>query len=312
MPVWDTKNWKLKYLERGHTHHVRSVAISPDGRELFSFGNEMALLRWQLSRPEEAVVCHLDFGSDVQPYLYSVSYSTDGKTIVVPANWRIAIRNTLTGKESVIQTNGVGYHGEVAVSPDGRMVVVCDRDAFLHIWDLALGKAVHRFPTKGGWYGLAFNRDGTFIASFNDETKRVMIWNVATGAESSSWEVKSVARVSAFDPLGQVLATGHDDGSILLWDIATGQMKRTLGGHTARVSSLKFTPDGKSLVSSAGDGTIRLWNPEVRTGAGSDSARPGESTTCIRPRSFGKISLRDGPDPGDLYSPATVRKQIVH
>ena len=43
---------------------------------------------------------------------------------------------------------------------------------------------------------------------------------------------------------------------------ATGQKKRALAGHSAPIRSLKFTPDGKTLVSSGDDGIIRLWNPE--------------------------------------------------
>ena len=107
-----------------------------------------------------------------------------------------------------------------------------------------------------------FSRDSKFLASCNEKTKRVTIWDVAKGTESCSWDVKSVSRVSVFSPEGQIVATGHDDGSILLWDAATGQMKRALAGHSAPIRALKFTPDGKTLVSSGNDGVIRLWNPE--------------------------------------------------
>ena len=172
MPVWSTTSWKLKYLERGHSRYVRSVAISPDGRELLSLGDEMALLRWNLTRPGEAVVCHLDFGSDIQPYLYAVSYSHDGKSYVTPGGHLIAVRNTVTGKETVTRTLPRGL-GNPAVSPDGRFVAGAGNDGFVHLWDLALGRDVHRFSTKGRWCGLAFSRDGKFLGSCNEETKRV-------------------------------------------------------------------------------------------------------------------------------------------
>ena len=122
---------------------------------------------------------------------------------------------------------------------------------------------MQEYLTKGRWCGLAFSRDGKFLASCNEETKRVTIWNVGTGDEGRSWEVPSVSRVSTLSPQGQILATGHDDGSIILWDSATGQKKRALAGHSAPIRSLKFTPDGKTLVSSGNEGIIRLWNPEI-------------------------------------------------
>ena len=268
MPVWSTTTWKLKFLERGHSRYVRAVAISPDGRELLSLGDEMALLRWDLARPGEAVVCQLDFGSDTHPYLHAVSYSPDGKSYVTPGLHLIAVRNTVSGKETLTRTLPRGL-GNAAVSPDARFVAGAGDDGFIHLWDLALGRDVHAFSISGRklWCGLAFSRDGKFLSSCNEETKRVTIWNVGTGDEGRSWEVQSVSRVSTFSPQGQIVATGHDDGTIVLWDSATGQKKRALAGHSAPIRSLKFTPDGKTLVSSGDDGIIRLWNPEnVRRG----------------------------------------------
>ncbi len=135
-------------------------------------------------------------------------------------------------------------------------------DGYIRLWDVALRKDVDRFTTKGRWCGLAFTPDDRFLVAYDEEQKRMTMWTVATGVERCSWTVHNVPKVVTFDPRGQILATGHDDGSIALWNAATGQKKQTLGGHLGSVRSLKYTPDGKTLVSSGSDGTIRLWNPE--------------------------------------------------
>ena len=49
-----------------------------------------------------------------------------------------------------------------------------------------------------------------------------------------------------------------------LWDVATGKLLATLQGHTDSVSSVAWSPDGKTLASGSGDKTVKLW--EAATG----------------------------------------------
>ncbi|MYA71295.1 hypothetical protein F4Y19_14675, partial [Candidatus Poribacteria bacterium] len=59
-----------------------------------------------------------------------------------------------------------------------------------------------------------------------------------------------------------VLVNGEASGEIQLWDVRTGNKLTTLTGHTAQVETLKFSPDGKTIVSTGADGTILLWDWE--------------------------------------------------
>jgi WD40 repeat protein len=57
------------------------------------------------------------------------------------------------------------------------------------------------------------------------------------------------------------LASGADDRQIRLWDPASGQEKAVpLIGHTQPLTSLAFTPDGRTLASGSEDRTVRLWH----------------------------------------------------
>jgi WD40 repeat protein len=49
----------------------------------------------------------------------------------------------------------------------------------------------------------------------------------------------------AFSSDGKTLASGSKDGSVILWDVATGKTQTTFPGHKDMVGAVDFTPDGK-------------------------------------------------------------------
>lgn len=80
------------------------------------------------------------------------------------------------------------------------------------------------------------------------------IQQVATLNESGS-----AINAIAFSPDGKILASGHEDAAVRLWQVSDGELVGTLYGHTASLLSLAFSPDGQTLATGSNDQTVRTW-----------------------------------------------------
>jgi WD40 repeat protein len=61
-------------------------------------------------------------------------------------------------------------------------------------------------------------------------------------------------------PDGKLAVSASKDETLKVWDLQTGECRRTLRGHRDRVTSLAVTTDGKLAVSASIDKTIKVWN----------------------------------------------------
>src|ERR1700687_4663193 len=88
----------------------------------------------------------------------------------------------------------------------------------------------------------AFSAGARYVAAASDD---LSVWDVAQGELIEMWQHSSWVTAIAFAPVGTIVATGHDDNVVRIWDCKWDGSLHELRGHKMPVSAVAFSTDGK-------------------------------------------------------------------
>lgn len=191
---------------------------------------------------------------------YKVEASRDGAWIVACCYPKVAIL-VVDRQEGTVERRFDGHRDDVtgmALSSDGKTLCTASLDWTCRIWDTGAGTCLRTIRRAWNLVRLAASGDGTCLAAFDvDGTAKT--WNLTDGSQRvlsrDAWSVASLAP-------GNLIATGHKDGRVCLWDSRGGKEGpvAVIGAHGKHVSCLVPLRSGTRLASGAYDGTVKLWD----------------------------------------------------
>jgi WD40 repeat protein len=249
---------------RASSAAVETCAYSPDGMRVVagtrgSSRGEVTLVVWNAETGAE--LSAIDAGS-----VEACAYSPDGESIAAAGRYSVTIRDAASGAEIRRLTRHGGRSGLVrrfaeasarlaAASPAERNLMLAEEWA-------SHRPARHREPPRLS--GCRYSGDGRRIVAFVDEGREgeIIIWDVDAQTEEPAARIRSPISLCrcAFSPDGRRVAGGAADGSIRVWDVATGAPAATLAGHDGWVTDCAYSPDGRRIVSASYDATIKIWD----------------------------------------------------
>jgi WD40 repeat protein len=198
--------------------------------------------------------------SRVRGRVTSLTFSPDGKFLLVTSHDRRArVLDSSTGKQ-VITLAQRGFINAAAFSPDGRRIATASQDHNARIWDARTGRALHTLlGAKGGLTAIAFSPDGKLLAvASSDGVARVYSASSGMRQYFLIGHVNAVTDV-AFSPDGKSVATASSDTTARVWTSTIGQALTILHGNSPIVTRVFFpTPD--QLITLGADSIVRVWD----------------------------------------------------
>jgi len=259
---------------------VRGVAFSPNNVTLAAACDDKSIPTWNvLFTPGQPVPA--DFGKPLQTFAHAAPASD---VTFAPDN--ISLYSTSADKTaklwkfaSDLPTKNFphpNFVDAVAFSPNGAFLATGCHDGNVRTFDVAkaapLKQMTHTMPQPEPQpvYTVAWSPDGKLLAS-GSRDHSVKIWEPNAGTlvrEIKPYKEKEADRghrdsvfTVAFSPDGTLLATGSCDKTVKIWNVADGAFVRecvnpnlkpvngVTPSHPGWVYGLRFTPDGKYLIS---------------------------------------------------------------
>ncbi len=307
---------RLQVFADIHEDHLRSVAVSPDGKYLASGAEDIAL--WDL--PRKALLGRFEYSSVVWGLTFSpdsrvlVSTHGDGNILI----WNLAERRRmgsfkrhggpvravsffaggtrlasagedgsviLWDAEKGVKESVLTGHGSRVLAVDagrnGNLIVSSDWRGWIMAWDGRDSTPRWTQSSPSPVYALAVSPDSRWVASglgvLSAQTGEV---KVPFGSEDLPGDPSRIYGLD-FSPDGSILAYVTVEGELVVLETETGKTTDIHRLPDSQLVSVHFSSDGRLLVTGEDEGVLRLWRTKPLRPAGELGRLPARVKDAI-------------------------------
>jgi WD40 repeat protein len=255
---------------------ITNAAFSPDGRTLaLAHGKPFNYVAPEKSQLLDATnLKELASRSIPAGGAFAVAFSPDGTTLAMgEKSGVVRLWQVDDAKGQVLLHERAALYGHRAhvrhlwFAPDGKVLVSASADQTVKVWQLPpQSEPALLTKQEQPFRALALAPNGRTIAT-TDKSRRLGLWDLTPQQQRGGPPLSAHFEggcIPAFDPDSKLVAVPQSDGTVKVWEVATGQLQATLKGHKKVVNGTAFRPHGQLLATASRDNTVKFW--DVRTG----------------------------------------------
>ena len=278
--MWDIRTGALLRTCDGHNNQIiKAVAFSKDGKLLASGADDGNVVIWNVNRHDHNILKNGDIGGtseDSDRPLYtlepesgvinSIAFSPDssGSRLAAATDVTIRVWDTKTGAKCQTILSQSSDIRSIAFGPNGSYLASASTDNSVHLWYAATEATnqdlVDPLPGRGGVHGMTLSPDGrTIAAQYSDG---LFLWDVESNqAMQRKIELEGAKSITsiAFSPTWKYFVCSFYDGSVRIYDFASGKRLHRFNGHTDWVQGLAWSYNEDFIASASDDHTVRVW-----------------------------------------------------
>lgn len=265
--VWDTEKRAPAGVLYTESPWVLSVAWSPDGKRLAATTNASVEV-WEPAAEKRRVLITTGEGVAHGPRNIYAAWSPDARLLAL-YGWddgTVKIIDAEKGAEAAVIRKSSAMVSSVDWSMDGKRLATAGWDGKLRFWDTGSWTGTSEVDLDvRGVLKVAWSPAGKMLSWHAYLGKDIFLRDAAAGKTERKLSVPSGITSAAWSPDGTMIATASGDGTLDLWDAATGVKKRSLL-HETLIDRMLWSRDSRRIATVPfGEKTVRVW--DAATGA---------------------------------------------